>query len=427
MGTTLSALATNALLARLLSPRELGVYFLAFSLVMFGAQVGSLGLNQAVVRFVAVSLGLNLPGRIRRVVILALGVGTLGAISVGFLYLLLGGTLAEELFHSPALVAVTGLVAGWMIIMTLQLLLSETFRGLHHIDLATIFGGLATGTLLTAGLGTLWLVNDGTTLAIVMLLAMGSSLASCLLAGWILNREIARLPSNSSERWLSVGEILRVSSPMLISSLTLLAITQADIWIVGAFRPPDDVAVYGAAARTVLLISMPLLVVNGVIPPLIAEMYVQGRTRELERVIRTTVSLAVIPALAMLVVFVFLGGTILGLVYGEFYSQGAILLALLSVGHLTNVWAGPCGTALVMTGHQTTMMIVTFLTVVFVFGGALWVVRVYGPIGVASVAAMSMILQNTLSLLLARKQTGLWTHASLSILSLRRAPGQVRG
>lgn len=427
IGTVFSALATNALLARLLTPRELGAYFLAFSLVMFGAQAGSLGLNQAVVRFVAESLGLDQPGRARRVVTLVLSIGALGTLGVGFAYSLFGDVLAKNLFHSPALVAVTGLVAGWMMVMTFQLLLSETFRGFHDINLATVFGGLASGAILTACLGVLWLLKEQATLANVVLLAIGSGLASSLLAGWTLNRKIARLPSKGVESWLSAGEVLQVASPMLVSSLALFAIAQADIWVLGTFRSQEEVAIYGAAARVVLLVAMPILIVNAIISPPIAEMYAQGRKRELERLVRTTVTLALLPTLAVLMSFMLLGSYILGVVYGEYYRQGATVLVLLSVGYLANVWAGPSGTALVMTGHQTTMMMIAVLSGVFVICGALLVVQDYGAVGVAGVAATSMILQNALALLFVKKRSGFWTHASFSMLSARMLFRRRRG
>ena len=51
IATAFAALATNVLLARSLSPEDLGVYFLAFSLVQVGAGLGPLGLDHAVLRF----------------------------------------------------------------------------------------------------------------------------------------------------------------------------------------------------------------------------------------------------------------------------------------------------------------------------------------------------------------------------------------
>src|SRR5918993_1510569 len=122
--TILATVVSNAFLARLLLPEDLGTYFLAFSIVSFGALVGSLGLNQVVVRFVAESMSLNRPERARRTVYLVCVLGLAGALGVGGGYLLLGDALGMSLFGSPALGAGTGLIAGGMGAVTLQMLLS---------------------------------------------------------------------------------------------------------------------------------------------------------------------------------------------------------------------------------------------------------------------------------------------------------------
>src|SRR5215204_4453754 len=105
----LTGLISSALLARLLSPPELGTYILAYSILNVGTSLGALGLTGTVVRLVAEGMGLNLFGRVRRVIRVVLGVGTLGALGVGLAYLLFGGYLANVLFEDPALAAITGL------------------------------------------------------------------------------------------------------------------------------------------------------------------------------------------------------------------------------------------------------------------------------------------------------------------------------
>src|SRR5829696_3572839 len=108
----LSGLISSALLARLLTPQALGTYFLAFSILNVGTSLGALGLTGTVVRLVAQGMGLNLFGRVRRVIGVVLGVGTLGALGVGLAYLLFGDDLAETVFNAPALAAITVLLAG---------------------------------------------------------------------------------------------------------------------------------------------------------------------------------------------------------------------------------------------------------------------------------------------------------------------------
>src|SRR5215218_6584038 len=295
-----TGLASSALLARLLTPPELGTYFLAFSILNVGTTLGALGLTETVVRLVAQGMGLNLFGRVRRVISVVLGVGTLGALGVGLAYLLFGDDLAKAVFNAPALAAITGLVAAWLIVGTLQSLLAETFRGFHDIRLASLLGGQVGGgttgvvtlALVTASLLVLWLVNGQATLATVVLLAICSGAVSTLVAGWLLRRRVTELPPPTSEEGRKadskavLGEVLSISWPLLIVTLIMMVRTQGDIWILGAFLPQGELALYGAANRLVAMVTMPMAIVTAVAPPLIAEMYSQGRREELEHALR---------------------------------------------------------------------------------------------------------------------------------------------
>jgi O-antigen/teichoic acid export membrane protein len=201
---------------------------------------------------------------------------------------------------------------------------------------------------------------------------------------------------------------------LLISLTSFVLLSAADIWILSIFRPSEEVGLYGAAARLVTLIAMPLLITNLVLPPIIAEMYAQGRTGTLERTLRSFSTLSGIPSLLVLIVFMLLGGPILGVVYGSGYQSAAMVLVLLSAGKLAAVWAGSCGAVLQFTGHQGSMLRVNLLTSPLFIVGALLVVRDYGPIGVASMTAAITVLQNVALVLVAKRKTGMWTHVSLS-------------
>ena len=247
----LTGLVSSALLARLLTPQALGTYFLAYSILNVGTSLGALGLTGTVVRLVAQNMGLNLFGRVRRVISVVLGVGTLGALGVGLAYLLFGDDLAKIVFNAPALAAITGLVAGWIVVGTLQGVLGETFRGFHDIRLATILGGQTTGAatgvatvaLLTASLFLLWVANGQATLATVVLLAICSGAVNTLVAGWLLHRRVTRLPPPTPDEGREpdpkkvLREVLSISLPLLVVALVMMVRTNGDIWMLGAFLP----------------------------------------------------------------------------------------------------------------------------------------------------------------------------------------------
>ncbi len=436
MLVALTGLLSSMLLARLLSPREVGTYVLAYSILNLGTSLGALGLTGTVVRLVAQGMGLNQFGRVRRVIGVVLGVGTLGALGVGLAYLLFGGYLAKNLFEDPALAAITGLVAGWIVVGTLQGVFGETFRGFHDIRLASVLGGQTTGAatgvatvgLLTASWFLLWLVKDQATVATVVLLALCSGAATTLVSGWLLRRRVAGLPPRSPDedqkaagRKRTLREVLSISLPLLIVTLVMMLRTSGDVWLVGAFLPREEVGLYGLANRLVHMVTMPMVIITAVAPPLIAEMYSQGRREDLERALRSMSAITGIPALLTSMACIFFAGPIMGLVFGPEYRGGAIVLSLLSVGLLASVLSGACGIVLSYTGHQKMQMVITIATSAATFTAMFAVVEPFGIAGVAVARAAGQILQNGIVLVVVKRKTGMWTHVGFKGL-----PGLLR-
>jgi len=423
VGLAVIGFLNNALLARVLSPAELGVYFLAFTIVGLLASLGSLGLTKSIVRFVAESIGLGQYGRARRAIKLSLVYGTLGALVVGVAYTLFGGELAARLFDSPALAAVAGLTAGWMLVAVVQGILVEAFRGLHDIRMTIILGGFAsgqgflTGGLVVGSLAVVWLVWGHTDLATVMLLATGSGAASTLLAWILLRRRVGKLPQEDSKPALGGAEMIRVAWPLMGANLMLLVLAQVGYWIAGFFLRQQDVALYGAAFRLMTYVEMPLAIAGMVTPPIIAEMYAQGRTRELERILRSVATVAFVPCFIVLLSFVFFGGPIMGFAFGSFYQAGGIVLAILSLGQLVNVWTGSCLQVLMMIGEQGYLMLVTVITGFAMIIGAILGAAFYGLVGMTvSISFFGAAVQNVLMMVVVRRRADLWTHVELSLL-----------
>jgi len=432
-------IVTNALVMRMLpTDPERNAYVLALSIVSLGAVVGSLGLPKTVVRLIAENMGVDRPDRTRRVIRTVLGLGVLGTLGISLAYLLFGDFVGN-LLNSPVLVALTGLMAGWIAIAVVQEITAEAFRGFHDIRLATLLGGLATGgksgglimrVVLLGIVALLWVRSGETSLATVILVCIGSGSVSVVLSLWLLYGKVSSLSPSAGtqdeEEPVSAKEVLDDAIPFLAIALTSFVLLSADVWILGFFN--EEVAVYDMAARLVTFVAMPLLVVNLVLPPIVAEMYAQGQRGRLERTLRTFSTLAGFPSLLILIVFMLLGGPILGLIYGEqlFPSgslaihQGAIVLVLLSAAKLTAVWSGSCGLVLQFTGHQTSMLRVSLFTSPLFFVIAIFATQRYGPVGVACAAALTTALQNVIMVLLAKKKTGMWTQVMFSLSPFRK-------
>jgi O-antigen/teichoic acid export membrane protein len=130
----------------------------------------------------------------------------------------------------------------------------------------------------------------------------------------------------------------------------------------------------------------------------------------------------------VLAAFVLFGGPILGLVFGDYYRQGATILALLSLAQLVNVWSGAGSAALAFTGHQATMMALAIAGGLITVIAGLGAVGPYGATGVACAAAAGISAYNVVLWLAAKRKTGMWTHVGLSGFSdVIRAMRQTEG
>jgi O-antigen/teichoic acid export membrane protein len=126
-------------------------------------------------------------------------------------------------------------------------------------------------------------------------------------------------------------------------------------------------------------------------------------------------TLAGLPALIVLGVFVFAGEWVMGVVYGPAFREGATVLAILSSARLVAVITGNSGVALQMTGYQRTMFYLTIFTGVCSLTAEIVFGNLYGLNGVAWSTAAAQIMQNLLQLGFAKRKLGIWTQAELSL------------
>ncbi len=424
LGAGIAVLGVNFTLARLLTPEAFGVYFLSLSVVLVAAVAAQFGMARAVVRLVAEDIGANRRAQVRGTVFTAHALVLILAASLGAVfYLGLGKWLANTVFEAPLMAGLVGLIAVWTVLVAYQNTLAETFRGFHDIRSTVLFGGQGVGLvspLLTlVGLILLWLVWRRADLADVVSIAVAATAVSIGVGIAALRRRLRDYPPTTS---IAVGALLALGWPLWLSTLLILTFTQADLWVLGALRGEADVAVYGAAAQLAALMALPFVIVHAATPASIAELYVQGKRRQLETLLRVSTLFATLPAAVLLLVFMLFGAEIMSLLYGEYYAAGAGILAILAGGHFMSIWTGPSGIAMMMTGHQATMMIITLLTSAATLGLAILVGRSYGAVGIAWVFAVGFSVQNLLMWVAARVKMGIWTHVSLARLwALARA------
>jgi O-antigen/teichoic acid export membrane protein len=405
------SLVVNSLLTRTMPPQSVGVYFLAVSIVTFAATAGRAGLNQAVIRLIAraESDRTAVAGVwVRTALVVA---AATAAAASAFLVFVAVPPLASTVFNSPRLAQIGVLLGCWSFFEALRLVASEALRGFGRIGAATLLGDAGRQVLFGATLSAAFLATGGLTLDLVVGSAIASAAVVLVVALWLLRARLAQ-PS-SAATWSMASKTLRVSLPIMVTSLALLAVTLGDVWLAGILLPDADVGVYAATARLVLLVLFPLHISNVVLSPVVARLYARRQISDLERAVRVGATVAALPTVAIVGTLLLYGGPILGLVYGDAYRDGAAVLRILACGQIVNALAGVCGQVLLMTGHQRTMMRVTVLGGALFFPAGALAGGWFGSEGLAAVSALTAVGTNVTLWILVRRNLGVWTHATL--------------
>ncbi|WP_238397728.1 lipopolysaccharide biosynthesis protein [Anatilimnocola aggregata] len=431
-----TAIIIDMVVTRLLTPSDAGVFFLLANVLAFGAVVGMFGLNTAMVRFVSEGIGLKSPSEARE----ALRAGwSIAAISIPCMVAVCLITMwfwGIHVLHIPNPTVLLPLLGLCLLAFPLLQLISGVLRSFHDSRVATLltgqFGGPACHVVFLTMLVAAALVSKPTVATALGLSAL-SMLLMIPLALWYLSRissaRIAEMPAESrTTPRPMVGILLAACLPLVLSQLFSFCTGFGDMWVAGSMVSHEDLALYAASRRLMLMIGMPMQLVNLTVIASIAELRAQGKNVELQRLLRGAATLAAIPAIGALVALVTFPGQIAALIFGPFYATAAPILVLLSLGQIAFVSAGSAELTLMMTGQQRSALAVNCFTSLALALAGILATQQFGVIGLAAATTSVGALQVLLFVICVKRSIGVWTIVDPTLFSivwerLRRAMG----
>lgn len=411
-----ATVAGNILAARLLGPAEFGLFLIATTGMAAGSLLAMGGLNEAGLRFVAEQLGHQAPRAARGFAILAMKSALKITLFVA-LALAAGMFFASWVTPQWQLSAwLVALIVAGVALLAWQQLAAELTRGFGELPIASLFSGGQTGgplsnLLFVALLALCWIANLhlGATAAIALLVV--TVLVTCPLALAGLWRTMHAADERTGEISAIQRQALLTTGLLLLANQVLALVSQqSDLWIAGASLPADDVGLFGAAKRVLLLVAMPVQMATLTIVGSIPRLHAQHRTSELESLIRSAATAAAVPALVAIGLMFVFPGALLGTVFGPAYTgAGATLLALL-VGHLVLIISGNPQHVLIMTGRHRVVLLVNLIAALVLVGAGIFGAATWGPIGLAAASSAALSLQNGALWWIAHRELHVWTH-----------------
>jgi O-antigen/teichoic acid export membrane protein len=394
------AFGLTALVTRNMPNDEAGLFLLGFSLLVVLSTIFRLGLDNIILR----SFGaLGIVSETQK--LSNVGMVWIGIVVIPFtgLTAIFSDELAIYLFSKPDF----GSTLYWIIWalppMAIFRLLAFAFQGLHRVVLATIFQNLGVSVLFSLIFGYfIWSCecefSSFVAAKIYTLSAFIIFFVSIIL--WF-----GRKSTSFKLQKLKDVELFRSSIDFWGASVMSLCVTWSGVLIAGALVSSHELAYLSAAQRTANLTSFVLLVVNMVVAPRYAKLWVDGDIDKMKFLAKWSTRGMIILVLPVVVCMVVFSDSLMSL-FGEGYKEGATLLVIITLGQLINVATGSVGYLLNMTGHERDARKISFIIGPISILCAVVFTSIWGVVGAAIATSVSIAMQNILSLMVVKKRLG---------------------
>jgi O-antigen/teichoic acid export membrane protein len=401
--SALIAFLSQILLARWMGGFEFGIYIYAWTWVLLIGGMVDLGLGSASQRFIPEytehkQLAL-LRGYLRGSRWLAFAIATavaaVGAIAVMILAPHLGAATIVPLYLSCAALPIFALgqvqsgVArsyNWV-----NLGLTPVFV-LRQIVLLALMG-------LAYGLG---LPTDAVTATLIGVVALWSVTIGQLV---VLNRRLA-MSVESGPKAYAVRAWLATSAPIFLVEGFYLLLTYSDVIVLQQFRPPNEVAIYYASAKTLALVAFIYYSVAQTIAHKFATYHVSGDRKRLADFLRLSIQLTFWPSLVSILVLLALGEPLLRL-FGRDFVSGYYLMFIIAIGLLARASVGPAERLLNMLGERRACALVYAGSFAINIGLCLALIPWLGIAGAAIANAVALTVESISLFFVAKYRLGL--------------------
>src|SRR6185436_7201296 len=215
--------------------------------------------------------------------------------------------------------------------------------------------------------------------------------------------------ARSASRSINVSEMLRISTPMMLSTSLMLISGWINTVMLGIYGTEADVGLYSVIFKIGTFSAIVLNAVNSIASPKFAEMHAVNDRKGLAKVAIQTSKInfwASLPVLAGTIIF----RKYILQIFGEEFVVGADVLLFTMAGQFVNVFSGSVGTFLNMTGHQNVQRTVVLIATVVNIISCMIFIPKYGLMGSAICGMTFMCTWNIISLLYIKIKLGIQTY-----------------
>src|SRR5213593_3644473 len=403
---TIAMLASNSrgiftfLVARLLGPAALGIFSVAWSTTDIISKIGVLGLDNAIITFIARSEAVGNRARSRALFRVAVVLGVAQSVVTAAIVIVALRFFNNRLHVQPQMVFALALVLCAMPGLALYRISTAISRGMKVMQHDIYSRGMTEPI--------------ATTLAFLLALAVGfkesspevaaivGTAASGLVALGLASKLFRHIPAHT-DVVSPLGEarsLIAYAAPISIYQLINAFIARLDLLMLGYFvgRAPGvtlaTVGIYSAVIGTANGLRKVNQAFNPIFAPVVAGMTATGN-HEIAAATYARLAQWMLWILLPLVAVMSLAGSTILLIYGPAFWQGGLWLGIVALASATNAFIS-LGETVIMVQRPRLNLLHSSITCAVAFAALLWLIPRFGPLGAAVGILLPYVVQGIL-------------------------------
>jgi O-antigen/teichoic acid export membrane protein len=385
---------TTLLITRSLGPELYGMYVLASTLIGIGVIVSRVGLDNGLLRFVALYRAQGDPHRITGSILFATQVVLPCSLVLAAALYVLSPVLSKEIFDEPELSNILRLLLVTLPFLSVQTLFLAAIQAFQRIPLRVYVDKLLKPAAKIASLVILLLL--GMRLGAVIASSVIAAAFACFMSLYFLMRTFP-IRSKETRAVSERKELTKFSVPLMFDGLLVFMIEWIDILMIGYFLYASHVGIYGAVVKVSALGLFVLHAFNMIFAPMISEYYAFRKMEDLAELFKMITKWIFTISFPLFLIMILLANPIMS-IFGAGFTLGASCLVILSLARIIDSAVGACGGVILMTGRsKINLLNSAFLALLSVGLNYLFIPR-YGIVGAAAATGISIAAINLLRL-----------------------------
>lgn len=401
-------LGVALLLTNALGANSYGVYIMAISVATVFGGVSTLGLDRALIRYVAILADRRDRAGLWGTLQIGFWFSGLSAATVGIVLFVAADRIATGIFDEPDLSEPLRLMALVLPLLTVSNVLRGVAHGFRRMGI-TVVAENVVQTLVRLGLLAALLVWTSLDVMSTLVVFAVSDLAAIVTMIFLLGKIVPHERENRILARRDTREIVGFALPLWLSGMLRQFRRNIEILLLGSLSVASNVAVFAVAARVTLVGRVAYLSLLAAVKPVVATLHDRGDRVGLGQLYITATRWTFSLSLPFFVLVVFLRNPILDL-FGSDFVAGSTAVVVLAGAELVNAGTGICGSLIDMTGHARLKLVNSIIWFVFQVGGAALLIPRWDVLGAAVATLITISVVNIITIIQMQVLEDLWPY-----------------